>query len=355
MASVSTGFRVATSDTVRERRRTARNVHRGSATAILLAGVAFVLTLAGCDSEALQASQSSERDTALRILQTDARLLAFADVQRQLETGRSLLGGQDGYREMVDDAMTRIGDMTGIRMDEDVRGMYVGIQEGNQTPSGGMVAFVDHDSNTLAQQAADMEGMVRMETTWPVDAFALESQERRLAIAFAEGSLILMASDPSMLEAMLDRAYGESRPAVIDPMLAAVAARNSWVMVRDAGTIFAAESSADGSAATALIRPLLSGIGDMAMGVDSDGQTVSAEIIIRPAEGVSTEDYESLLRGVRAMMRMQFGQLETASNLVERIDIDAETDWVSLRITTNIEEMALLEEEIREELQRRMN
>lgn len=91
------------------------------------------------------------------------------------------------------------------------------------------------------------------------------------------------------------------------------------------------------------------------MGMDSDGQSVSAEIIIRPDDGVSTEDYESLLRGVRAMMRMQFGQLETASTLVERIEIDSEEDWVSLRINTNVEEMALLEEEIREELQRRMN
>lgn len=332
-----------------------RNARRGSAAAVFLVGVAFVLTLAGCDSEALQPSQSSERDTALRILQTDSRVLGFVDVQRQLDTGRSLLGGQDGYEEMVDDAMTRISDLTGIRMGEDVHGMYVGIQNMNQTPSGGMVAFVDHDPIALAGQAADMEGMVRMETTWPVDAFAIDQEDGRLAVAFAEGSLILMASDPSTLDAMLDRAYGESRPAVIDPMLAAVATRSSWVMVRDAGAIMEATSPSDGSTATALIRPLLSGIGDMAMGMDSDGQSVSAEIIIRPDDGVSTEDYESLLRGVRAMMRMQFGQLETASTLVERIEIDSEEDWVSLRINTNVEEMALLEEEIREELQRRMN
>jgi len=313
--------------------------------AMVVASMALVWT--GCDSEAMVTADASERDMALRVLQADSRMLAYADVDSQLEAGRRMLGQNGDVQAMMDDVMNRVAEMTDIQLDEDVRGVYVGMQELGENVQGGMVGFVDYDQETLASQAADLEGMVRIDTQWPVDAFAVEGDEGQAAVAFAEGSLILMATDPEMLDRMLNRAYAESSTSSMDPLLDAVANRNAWVVIRDLGPWVDALSSGDGASELALLRPLLGGIADLAMGMDQNGEQLSGEIIIRPNGTISVDDYESLLSGARAMLRLQLRDLEAASEMIDRIAIDASGEWVSLKMDVTREDLMRLEAEIR--------
>lgn len=105
----------------------------------------------------------------------------------------------------------------------------------------------------------------------------------------------------------------------------------------------------------ALVRPLLGGIQDLAFGMDQDGESMSSQVLIRPNDTVTVDDYESLLSGVRAMLRLQVRDLDVASEMVNRIDIEADDDWVSLEMSMDREEMERLEDEIGSELLGRFN
>jgi len=85
----------------------------------------------------------------------------------------------------------------------------------------------------------------------------------------------------------------------------------------------------------------------MAMGMDQNGEQLSGEIIIRPNGTISADDYESLLSGARAMLRLQLRDLEAASEMIDRIAIDASGEWVSLKMDVTREDLMRLEAEIR--------
>jgi len=256
---------------------------------------------------------------------------------------------------MIEEGLENVYEMTGIRMDEDVHGIYLGISDLSREGRGGMVAFVDFDQEDVASHAADLEDVIRMDTNWPVDAFMVDGRPNSPAIAFAEGSLVMMASDADMLRDMLDRAYQEGGAVALDPMLAEVSTRDTWFIARGISEFIDELPASGGSSEMAMIRPLLGGVQDIAFGMDQDGENMSSETLIRPNGSVAVEDYESLLSGVRAMLRLQLRDYEIASDMIDRIDIDAEDEWVSMKMSIDREEMERLEEEIREELEGRFN
>ena len=359
MASDSSGSHAATSDNAflsapaaYERSRLHRA--RRALGLAFFACAALALTLTGCDTEAMLSPDSSDRDTALRILQTDSRILAFADVDSQMDTAMRVMG-EEGHQAMVAEGLERVYEMTGIRMDEDVHGIYLGIQDFTGEGRGGMVAFVDFDQENIASRAADLEEVTRMDTNWPVDAFMIDGRVNGPAVAFAEGTLVMMASDADMLRGMLDRAYQEGGAAVLDPLMAQVADRDTWFVARGISEFVDQLPASSGSTEMAMIRPLLGGIEDMAFGMDQDGESMSSETLIRPNDSVAVDDYESLLSGVRAMLRLQLRDYETAADMINRIDIDAEDEWVSMKMSIDREEIERLEEEIREEMEGRFN
>ena len=359
MASDSSGSHAATSDNpILSAPASYEHTHLHRARRVL--GLAFfvcaalLLTLTGCDSEAMLATDSSDRDTALRILQPDSRLLAFADVDNQMDTALRLMG-EEGHQAMFEEGIERLYEMTGIRVDEDVHGIYMGMHDFAGNGRGGLVAFVDFNQENVASRAADLEEVVRVDTDWPVDAFMVNGRSHSPAIAFAEGSLVILASDADLLRGMLDRAYQQEESVAMDAMLAEVADRDSWFIARGISEFVDELPTSGGSSELAMVRPLLGGLQDIAFGMDQDGETMSSETIIRPSENVAVEDYESLLSGVRAMLRLQLRDYEMATEMINRIDIDAEDEWVSLKMTVDREEMERLQEEIREEMEGRFN
>lgn len=360
MASDSSGSHAATSDApllsapAHYGRSTIHRTRRALGLAFFVCA-ALVLTLTGCDSEAMLSADSTDRDTALRILQTDSRMLAFADIESQYDAATRLMGDDPEQMAMLEEGLERLYEMTGIRMEEDVHSVYVGMQDFSNAPRGGIVAFVDFDQNEVAEQAAELEGVVRLDSDWPVDAYSVESQDGGAAIAFAEGSLVLMATNTAVLRNMLDRAYQEEGTISMDPLLAEVADRDSWFVARGVGEFMDDLPPSGGSTEMALVRPLLGGIQDLAFGMDQDGESMSSQVLIRPNDTVTVDDYESLLSGVRAMLRLQVRDLDVASEMVNRIDIEADDDWVSLEMSMDREEMERLEDEIGSELLGRFN
>ncbi len=316
---------------------------------------ALMLTLTGCDSEAMLTADSSDRDTALRILQTDSRMLAFADVETQMDASMRMMGDDADYQAMVEEGLQQVYEMTGVRVDEDVHSVFVAIDDFSDDANGGVVAFVDFDQDEVASQAASIDEVERIDSDWPVDAFVIDGKNEEAAVAFAEGSLVLLATDVDHLRRMLDRAYGDSGPVSLDPMLAEVADRESWMIVRGLDDYTENMSMGDVPADLAMMQPLLSSLENMAVGFDQDGDSMSAEVLIQPNASVSVDDYANLLTGIRAMMRLQFRDLDVASEMVDRIDIEADGEWVSLEMEIDREDMERLEEELREEMGGRFN
>lgn len=359
MASDFSGSHAATSDTAMavgsdyER----SNVHRARRTLgmMFLVCAAFVFTLTGCDSEGMLTADSSERDTALRILGVDSPMLAFADVDDQIDVARQMMGRDAQQQAMMEEGLNQVFEMTGIRVDEDVHAVYMGLTGFSNDAEGGMVAFVDFDQEAVADQAASMDGVVRFDTDWPVDAYSLAGQEGNAAVAFAEGSLVLLASGRDHLETMLERAYEEGGSVQTDGMLAQVADRNSWMIVRNIGDYTNEIPQSDLGTELAMVLPLLTSLEDVAVGMNQDAETMAAKAIIRPNNSVSVDDYANLLSGVRAMMRLQFRDLDVATEMIDEINIDAEEEWVSLSFEVDREDMERLSEELREEMGARFN
>lgn len=360
MASGFTGSHAATSDA------TALTVaadyehsyvHRARRTLgfVFLVCAAIVLTLTGCDSEGMLTADSSERDTALRILRVDSRMLAYADVENQIDVARQMMGQNAEQQAMMEEGLERVFEMTGIRVDEDVHSVYMGLTGFSNDAEGGVVAFAEFDQDAVVDQAASMEEVTRIDTDWPVDAFGIEGHENDPAVAFAEGSLIIMASSADHLAAMLDRAYQEGGSVSLDPMLAEVADRNSWMIVRGIGDYTNEIPESDLGAQLAMARPLLTSLEDLAIGMDQDAESMAAEAIIRPNDSVSVDDYANLLSGVRAMMRLQFRDLDVAMEMIDDIEIEAEDAWVSLEFEFDQGDMERLGEELREEMGGRFN
>jgi len=327
-------------------------VHRARRTLgfVFLVCAAILLTLTGCDSEGMLTADSSERDTALRILQVDSRMLAFADVDDQVDVALQMMGDNAEAQEMMDEALEHVFEMTGIRVEEDVHSVYMSISDFSDDARAGVVAFVDFDQDMVVDEATSMDDVVRLDTDWPVDAFTVEGHEGDAAVAFAEGSLIMMATHEGHLVDMLDRAYEEGGAVAIDPLLSEVADRNSWMVVRGISDYTNEMASAEMQGEMALLLPLMTSLENVAVGAYQDMDAMSSVAIIQPTSAVSVDDYASLLSGVRAMMRLQFRDMDVAMEMVDQIDIEAHDEWVSLEIDLDREDLERLEEEIREEM-----
>lgn len=359
MASDFSGSRAATSDAalaaVSDYEHS--HVHRARRTLgfAFLVCAAIVLTLTGCDSEGMLTADSSERDTALRILRVDSRMLAYADVDDQIDVTRQMMGRNAEQQAMMEEGLERVFEMTGIRIDEDVHAVYMGLTDFTDDAEGGVVAFVDFDADAVADQAASMEEVARVDTDWPVDAYVMEGHDGEAAIAFAEGSLVILASSLGHLETMLDRAYEEGGPVQTDAMLAEVADHNSWMIVRGISDYTNEIPESDLPTEIAMARPLLTSLEDIAVGMNQDAESMAAKALVRPTTSVSVDDYANLLSGVRAMMRLQFRDLDVAMEMIDDIEIDAEDAWVALSFEFNQDDMERLSEELREEMDARFN
>jgi hypothetical protein len=354
MASDFSGSHAATSDTALTAVSAYKHsfVHRArrSLGFAFLVCAAFVLTLTSCDSEGMLTADSSERDTALRILRVDSRMLAYADVDDQIDMARQMMGMDAEEQVMMEEGLERVFEMSGIRIDEDVHAVYMGLTDFSDAAEGGIVAFVDYDPDAVANQAASMDEVVRIDTGWPADAYTLKDQDNGAAIAFAEGSLVVLASSRDYLETMLDRAYEEGGLVSTDDMLSEVADRKSWMIVRGIGEYTNEIPESEMPIEIAMARPLLTSLEDMAIGMNQDTESMDATVLIRPSGSVTVEDYANLLSGVRAMMRLQLRDLDVAMEMIDDIEIKAENEWVALSLDFDHADMERLGDELREEM-----
>ena len=315
-----------------------------------LFGGFLMMTLTGCDTEAMLVPDSSDRDTALRILGTDARVMGFVDIEGQMAVSREIMQREADMAEAMDQLKDRVFEATGIQVDQDVHGAYVAIEDLNENAQGALLAFVDFDQEHVTQELESEAEIVRLDTEWPVDAYTAREGADTMAIAFAEGRLVIITTGADRLRALLARAYDESVPAVMDDLMASVADHDTWMVVRGLDELSADMPGENVSGQAALIRPLLTSLQDVAMGIDNDAESIESRFLIRPVASVSVDDYENLLSGVRAMMRLQLRDYDAALDMVNKIEIDARDEWVELSMQADHDELEAMANELREEM-----
>ncbi|MDA0379088.1 MAG: hypothetical protein O3C45_04580 [Bacteroidetes bacterium] len=315
-----------------------------------LFGGVLLMTLTGCDSEAMLAPDTSDRDTALRVLGTDARMMAFVDVENQMTMVRDLAERNTEMAEAMDEMLKTVLEETGIRVEEDVHGIYVAIQDFSANAEGAALAFVDFDQDRAAEAIKQESDFVRVETEWPVDAFTLEKEGASMAVAFVEGQLVMLATSASRLQAMLDRAYADAARPEMDALMAAVADHDSWMVVRHLDEYASGLADGEASGQTALLMPIMTSLQDLAVGSDQDAETMESRILIRPVASVAVDDYAQLITGARAMMRMQVRDLPAARDLIDDIDIRSEAEWVRVDMSVQREDIEEIGRQLSEEM-----
>lgn len=313
-------------------------------------GGILMMTLTGCDSEAMMNQGASDRDTALRVLGTDARMMAFVDVENQMALTRDFAERNGELAAAMDSVLKRVLEETGIRIDEDVHGVYVAVQDFTDNAEGAAVAFLEFDQDRATAIIRNTDEFTRVDTQWPVDAFTVEKEGVSFAMAFVEGRLVMLATGTAKLQTMLDRAYAESDRAMMDPLMEAVADRDSWMIVRHLDEYTAELAGAELEGQAALLKPLMTSLQDVAIGVDQDSRSMESRILIQPVPSIEVEDYARLITGVRAMMRMQVRDLPAARDLVDDIEINSRDAWVQIDMAVDLEDMDELAEQLREEM-----
>jgi hypothetical protein len=315
-----------------------------------LFGGVLMMTLTGCDSEAMTDQGASDRETALRVLGTDARMMAYVDVENQIALTREMAERNGELAQVMDSVMKRVLDETGIRVEEDVHGIYVAIQDFTDNAEGGALAFVEFDQDRATSVIKQTDEFVRLDTQWPVDAFTVEDGGEAIAVAFVEGRLVMLATSSTRLQAMLDHAYAESGRPEMDPLMEAVADRDSWMIIRHLDEYASDFANAEVDGEAALLKPLMTSLQDVAIGVDQDSESMDSRILIRPISAVEVEDYARLITGARALMRMQVRELPAAQGLIDDIDIRSEDGWVRVDMEVNLDDIEEIGAQLREEM-----
>ena len=310
----------------------------------LLLGL-FVLTLSACDTESmLDVDQSSELDTAMRILSVESGILAHADVSHQLDLLTDFLPeGQEEAREL-EEALSEIYNLTGIDVREDLHGIYIGIDMGGRNEDGGVLVFVDFDQEDIIEKIEYETEITPLDTAWPVDAFVLEHRGSG-AVAFHDGSIVIMASNEYYLEDLLERAFSdEDYSFSSDALFEEVSGHHNWVLVRDLAQAVDAQGDLRLGGQAAMILPVIEAVEDFAAGVDFGDDVVAVSLYLAPSGNIEADDLRSVIGGIRSLARVQFNRNDELVDLLQRIDIESNSDLVEVSIEMNMDDLERFQE-----------
>jgi len=315
---------------------------------------ALLLTLAGCDTESvLIPDDSSELDTAMRILGSDSAVLAYGDVQHHFGVMAGLLEEFDEQTEAMDEVMSEVFERTGIQLDEDIHGVYVGLNYLNDDTEGALVVFVDFDQESVVERITQESDVTRIESSWPVDAFSPDN-EHAPAIAFVEGSLIILGSDADVLTTLLARTYEESTSSLPSgAMFDKISSHYNWAMIRDLDQALQGERDFELDGVAAMILPAVRSVRDVGIGVSSDGESVEAQLFLDPTDQMASDDLESLLSGVKGMARLQFNGNDEVKSLIEKIEIDQDDGLVEVSFEADRDDLEALEYALKPQFDRK--
>jgi len=313
-------------------------------TCFLAGGMMF--TLAGCDSEAMLASSNSEQETALRILGSDSAMLMRADVEHQMDVMRDWMPNSDEMTARLEEMMGEVDAHTGIRLDEDVHGVYMGMSGLQENAHIGVLVFIDYDADDVVDRLDAETEVRRIDTEWPVNAFAI-GDGSEMAVAFAEGSLIILARGEAHLRTLLDCAYDESAPVAMDDLLTMISEYDSWMIARDLDQAIAQMDLAELQGSASMIRPVVASVQHLAVGTDTNADRISMEVLVDPVDAVDAKDLENLFSGAKAMLRMQVRESKEMSDMVEGIEVGSKSGFVTLEFEIDRADVERLETALR--------
>lgn len=313
-------------------------------TCFLAGGMMF--TLAGCDSEAMLASSNTEQETALRILGSDSAMLMRADVEHQMDVMREWMPNSEDMTARLEEMMDEIDAHTGIRLDEDVHGVYMGMTGLQENANVGMLIFIDYDADDAVDRLDAENEVQRIDTEWPVDAFTI-GEDAEIAVAFAEGSLIILARGEAHLRSLLNRAYDESAPVAMDELLTMIAEHDSWMIARNVDQAIGQMDLNELAGSAAMIRPVVASIQHLAVGTDTSADQLSMTLLVDPVDAVDANDLEKLFSGAKAMLRMQVRDMNELADLVEGIEVGTDNGFVTLEFDLNRADIERLESAMR--------
>lgn len=319
-----------------------------------------MLSLAGCDAENLFGGDSSDTDTALRILDPSASVLVHINVEKGIDTLMDEFSPTSEEQGELDEVMNRVAEMLGINPQEDIHHIYIAISAfsnlGDSTlgysnrrdstlgysafaPTFGMVVLTDFDQEKLiARLASEME--VQQVRAAGKSAVYQIAGEKGAQFSLVDGKMILLSNDTAYLSRMTDKALDDD--AMVpqkDDLQKRVGKMESWVVVRDLGKLHPEMNfqKLDGDLAQAL--RIAKTIDAVAMGLSTTGNDLEGVLFIQPQVGVDAEDIANVLGGLRAAARLQLQDQPELLDRVEDIDIETVKNLVKVSGETSKEDI----------------
>ncbi len=317
---------------------------------------ALLLTLAGCDTEGVVVSDdSSELETALRILGSDSAILAHSDVEHEFSVMTDLISERGAGVEDLEQLMAEVYAHTGIQLDENLHGAYFGVSELEEDASGALVAFVDFDQGAVIEKFLEESEVTSLDSQWPVDAYALGPHESA-AVAFVEGTMVILSSDAEHLELLLDRTYNESAATLPSSQLfEEISEHYNWALIRDIDAVLNSELdfNLDLEGEGSMLIPVVRSVRHIGVGVSTDGESFEMEMYLAPTSEIQAGDLKSVLSGVKGIARLQFHDNDELKALVEKFDIEESNGLVQVSIEVDRDDLENFENAFKSEFEGR--
>lgn len=304
--------------------------------------LALGVMLAGCEPD-LQFSaetMSPQAKNAVDVLPANPMFVGMMNTQdlKSNQYTNVFESGSLFNSDMRDDALARFNDfvtVTGFDPAEDLSEVYMAMEESGdgERHEFSVVAYADIEPERLkAYVKKEVGNDLRVRSYRGVDIYEGEDDEDAPSFSFVNDNMMIGASTPVALEAMIDRIEDggtalSSDAAMMDLVGLASSGKSGWFVAKKPADMPNATKSGRSEmedAASQIWNAVESMV--VAGNVESDG--IESQVFIYPVSNVSSDDLASLVKGALGIMKARPDVIELG--VLDEVKVTADGDYVRI-------------------------
>jgi len=301
------------------------------------------VSLSACDAELQDTPESMSLTArgATEVMPGDVLAIGMVDLQSIADNPLTTPFGEAGVftRHLEGEARARFDDfvsVTGLDPQEDLSEVYAAIEAEGSSERVSLAIYGSFDREATEAYINSRLGDALSRSDYAgVPVYSSTNDRGGIAFALASDEMVVASSNVEGVSAMIDRLQGNGESVADNEALMRRIARASsagdvWGVALKPASVDAPDGSSEVENQLAQLWLAIDAAGG---GVDVRSDAMDTRLQFYPAEGVSTADLASLLRGALALARAQEGMNDEQRALLDDAEINAEGDFVSFQVT----------------------
>ena len=312
---------------------------------ILFAGV-----LAGCESQAQFTDEdiTLQAKNAVDVLPVSPDFVGMMNVDDMKD---SALGAEiyEGLASEMMGELDGLFEATGFNPREDLEEIYVAVEElsDDTSPGVSVVAYVSMDPDRMADYIEERAGdEVRVREYRGIELYEVGDGEHEGGFSLANEDMILVSSRTDLLEDMVDRLIDEgealsSNTQLMDLVARASSGKSGW-MIAEKPRDMDKQANKSGNEMEDAAAQIFTAVDHLVVAMNADGGEIESQIFLYPNGSVSTDDLESLTKGMRSAMRAGTEMDSDAMKMLDDVRISSSREYVKVTFTADRQTMEMI-------------